>query len=119
MYTNVEWFWNFNSATISIGYLLYVGPIKLVPPILKFLKLVFKDQILLKTVNTFQKWPLHLATVSYQYKFDLIFTKQDQKYEFNLFENKILETIYKISENPHIVKEKTEFHMKIYKEKAI
>jgi hypothetical protein len=35
--------------------------------------------------------------------------KYKKKYEFNLFENKILETIYKISENPHIVKEKTEF----------
>ena len=35
--------------------------------------------------------------------------KYKAKYEFNYFEIKILETIYKISENPHIIKEKTEF----------
>ena len=58
VYTNVEWFWNFNSATISIGYLLYVGPIKLLPPILKFVKIGFQRSNTLKTVNTFQKWPL-------------------------------------------------------------
>lgn len=35
--------------------------------------------------------------------------KYKAKYEFNFFEKKILDTIYKISENPHIIKEKTEF----------
>lgn len=35
--------------------------------------------------------------------------KYKTKYEFNYFEIKILEAIYKISENPHIIKEKTEF----------
>ena len=35
--------------------------------------------------------------------------KYKAKYEFNYFEKKILETIYKISENPHIIKEKSEF----------
>ncbi|MFZ4106421.1 hypothetical protein [Flavobacterium sp.] len=35
--------------------------------------------------------------------------KYKAKYEFNYFEKKILETIYKISENPNIIKEKTEF----------
>lgn len=36
--------------------------------------------------------------------------KYKAKYEFNYFEKKILETINKISENPHIIKEKTEFN---------
>ena len=35
--------------------------------------------------------------------------KYKAKYEFNYYEIKILEVIYKISENHHIIKEKTEF----------
>jgi hypothetical protein len=40
--------------------------------------------------------------------------KYKAKYEFNYFEIKILETIYKISENAHIIKEKTEFQNLYY-----